>query len=264
MSETAKPETPLFTQTRLRIASYQARGAMAPHCHDEASMNIVVRGDFVERIGRAERNYTRGHVAYCPAGVTHSQMFGVGGAKQIIFSPEAGWRDYLADNHARLDESPHAHSPTLRVLGEKLLEEMTTDDGFSAFAREGLMLEIIAAFGRDSAALAVPSKPPAWLRAVRDFLHENAFAPVSMAQLARAAGRHEVHVAREFRRHFHVSIGAYLRRLRTEHAAQLLLTARFSISEIAVTCGFASHSHLCREFKVHYRVTPSQYRNHNR
>lgn len=227
-------------------------------------MNIVVRGDFVERIGSAERHYARGHVAYCPAGVTHSQMFGAAGARQIIFSPEAGWLDYLADNHARLDQSPHAHSPTLRVLGEKLLEEMTADDGFSAIAREGLVLEIIAAFGRDSATLSSPPKPPAWLRAVREFLHENAFASVSMAQVARAAGRHEVHVAREFRRHFGVSIGAYLRRLRTEHAAKLLRTARFSISEIAQTCGFASHSHLCREFKAFFRVTPSQYRNRNR
>jgi AraC family transcriptional regulator len=81
-----------------------------------------------------------------------------------------------------------------------------------------------------------------------------------MQDIARVAGRHEVHVAREFRRFFGVSVGTYLRRLRTERVARLLLGPHLSISEIALECGFSSHSHLCREFKAHYGVTPSRYR----
>jgi AraC family transcriptional regulator len=81
-----------------------------------------------------------------------------------------------------------------------------------------------------------------------------------MAQIARAAGRHEIHVAREFRRFFGCSAGTYMRRLRTEEAERMLLKRSVSISEIALTCGFASHSHLCREFKAHFGVTPSEYR----
>jgi AraC-like DNA-binding protein len=40
----------------------------------------------------------------------------------------------------------------------------------------------------------------------------------------------------------------------------MLLKPQISISEIAHSCGFASHSHLCREFKAHFGVTPSQFR----
>ena len=81
-----------------------------------------------------------------------------------------------------------------------------------------------------------------------------------MARIARAADRHEIHVAREFRRFYGTSVGAYQRRLRVEKAAQMLAAAKLSISEIALDCGFASHSHLCREFKSRYGVTPSRYR----
>ena len=254
----------MFAQTGLRISRYQAHSEMTPHQHDEASMNIVVAGEFLERIGQEERTYSRGTASFCPAATTHSQKFGATGVRQIIFKPHDSWLDYLADCKARLDEAPHSYSTTFRDLGDRLLEEMRQDDGFSAVACEGIMLEIVAAFGRKETTAAANSKPPVWLRAAREFMHENAFVSPTMAQIARAAGRHEIHLAREFRRFFGIPVGAYLRRLRTEQAQRLLLKPQISISEIAQSCGFASHSHLCREFKARFGVTPSEYRAHNR
>jgi len=143
-------------------------------------------------------------------------------------------------------------------LGVRLLHELANDDEFSAIAREGIVLEVLAAFARAGDARA--PKPPVWIERARDFIHAHAFAPVSMMQIAKAAGRHEIHLAREFRRHFGVSIGTYLRRLRTEEAARLLAQTREGITAIALRCGFASHAHLCRVFRAHYGTTPSQYR----
>jgi AraC family transcriptional regulator len=250
----------VFAQTGLRISRYQPRTEMAPHRHDEASMNIVVSGDFLERIGNGERTYMRGTAAFCPAATTHSQKFGATSVRQIIFKPDESWLDYLADCKAKLNEAPHTCSTTFRDLGDKLFQELRQDDGFSAIACEGIMLEIIAAFGRNGAATTANFRPPAWLRAAREFMHENAFVPLSMAQIAREAGRHEIHLAREFRRFFGIPVGAYLRRLRIEQAERLLLTRQLPISDIAQSCGFASHSHLCREFKAHFGVAPSEYR----
>ena len=254
----------MFAQTGLRISRYQPNTEMSPHQHDEASMNIVVAGDFLERIGKDERTYTRGTAAFCPAATKHSQKFGTTGVRQIIFKPDDSWLDYLADCKAKLNEAPHTCSITFRDLGDKLFQELRHDDGFSAVACEGIMLEIVAAFGRKRAAATANTKPPAWLRAAREFMHENAFASLSMAQIAREAGRHEIHLAREFRRFFGIPVGAYLRRLRTEQAERLLQKPQISIGEIAQSCGFASHSHLCREFKAHFGVTPSAYRSRNR
>jgi AraC family transcriptional regulator len=254
-------ESPVLAQTHLRISRYQARTEMPPHQHDEPSLGLVVSGVFLEHIGKDERTYSRGTASFCPASMTHSQTFGPTGVRQIIFKPDSSCLEYLTDCKVRLDEAPHTHSASFRDLGDKLLGEMRQDDEFSAIACEGIMLEIVAIFGRKSAADSATIKPPSWLRQAREFMHENACCSLTMSQIARAAGRHEIHVAREFRRFFGCSAGTYLRGLRIEEAERLLLLKRpVSISEIALSCGFASHSHLCREFKAHFGVTPSEYR----
>ncbi|HKD54574.1 MAG TPA: AraC family transcriptional regulator [Steroidobacteraceae bacterium] len=250
----------MFVPPGLRIRDYPARTAMDPHHHEEASLSIVVGGSFRERIASEERDYARGQIAYLPAGVAHSQQFGVKGARQIILTARPTWVDYLADCKTRLADSPHANSPTFHELASRLLQEMSRDDGFSALACDGIILEIVAAFGRTSTAADASVQPPAWLCEVREFVSQNALAPPGMRQIAQLAGRHEIHVAREFRRFFGASLGTYMRRLRAEHAACLLLGTGMSISEVALECGFSSHSHLCREFKARLGMTPSQYR----
>jgi AraC family transcriptional regulator len=251
----------MFAQTGLQVLRYEPHATMAPHDHDHGSMNIIVGGDFQERIGRSERSYARGQIAFCPAGVTHSQTFGKAGARQIIFRPQDSWLAYLTDCNISLDDAPYTGAPSFHHLGDRLLQEIAHKDDFSALSCEGILLEIIVALGRNGApSLSRGPRAPAWLRAAHDFLHANASAPLDMARIARVAGRHEIHVAREFRRFYGTSLGAFQRQLRVENAAQLLAAAKLSISEIALDCGFASHSHLCREFKARFGVTPSRYR----
>ncbi len=250
----------MLAGTELRVSRYEPSTSMPRHRHDEPSMNIVVGGGFLERIGRSERTYARGYAAFCPAGTVHSQVFGRSGARQIIFTPRESWLAYLADSRLDLDSAPFIGAVAFGHLGDRLLDELRLADGYAPVACEGIVLEIVAAFGRRREAARRAATPPAWLRAARDFLHEQALGPLSMAEIARAAGRHEVHLAREFRRHFGTSIGGYLRRLRAEHAAEMLRRPESTISEIALASGFSSHSHLCREFKARFGVTPSHYR----
>jgi len=250
----------MLDQTRLRLSRFTPNTVMPPHDHDYASLNIVVGGGITEKIGHGERRYVRGHASFCPAGFMHSQNFGSEGARQIIFRPQDAWVDYLTDCKLDLSVSPFVGSSVFQHLGDRLRDELQSDDAFSAMACEGLMLEIVAAFGRSGTTDTNIGEPPPWLKRARDFLHENISSSLSMARIARAAGRHEIHLAREFKRFFGSSVGNYLRRLRAERAAELLVQSRNDLTDIAFACGFSSHSHLCREFKARYGVTPSQYR----
>ena len=252
----------MFAMENLRVASYAPHGAMAAHSHDEASLGVILAGDFVERVANSERRYGGGYVTFAPAGVTHSQRFGALGARQIIVRPQAAWLAYLCECRVNLADSPYVRAPVFLQLGQKLLDELNHDDDFSPVASEGVMLEIVAAFGRADR-LAAGSSPPPWLARTRDFLHAHAADSPSMKEIAHAAGRHEIHLAREFRRHFGMSVGSYLRKLRTERAAHLLQHTRSNITDVALDCGFASHSHLCRVFKAHFGISPSRYRAQN-
>ena len=250
----------MFSSAHLRVSEYAPREIMAPHSHHEASLCVIVTGDFHEQIGKSERHYVTGCVSLEPAGIAHSQTFGVHGAQQIITTADDDWLSYLADCKMSLADAPFARTPALYRLGQKLARELRRKDALSALACEGIVLEIVAALGRVGFGASQGAKLPAWLRAARDYLHANACAAPTMKQIALAAGRHEIHLAREFRRHFGTSVGGYLRRLKTEEAARLLLQPGADITDVALHCGFASHSHLCRVFKEHFGVTPSQYR----
>lgn len=250
----------MFDQARLQVRDFAAGAAMARHEHDAASLSILVQGGFVEWIGQSERTYRRGHVSYCPAGMAHAQDFGGAGARQVIVQPLADWIDYLADCKVALKDAPHACEAAFGVIGDRLVGETLRADAFSALACEGMLLEVVAAFGRRRHSPPPQGRPPPWLQTARDFLHENAQRPMPLAEVARAAGRHEIHLAREFRRHFGASVGAYSRWLRVERAATLLARRDLNVTEIAYECGFSSHAHLCREFKAHMGVTPTAYR----
>jgi AraC family transcriptional regulator len=246
--------------TNLRIADYPAFLAMAPHMHEFPSMGIVIAGGFSERIGKSDRDYSRGIAAFVPAGVTHAQRFGAAGARQIIFQPRESWLDYLAESRTALADAPHLGDVAFRNFGDRLLRELRQPDKLSGIACEGILLEIVAAFGRSGATETRRGRPPAWLERAREYLRENASSPLRIGDVAEAAGRHEVHLAHEFRRFYGTTVGTYLRQLRTESAARLLADPDADICQVALDCGFSSHSHLCREFKLRFGVTPSQYR----
>jgi AraC family transcriptional regulator len=252
-------EQGMFASQNLRVIDYAPYDAMAPHSHDDSSFGVIIGGDFVEQVGQSERHYAGGCVTFAPAGVTHSQRFGADGARQIIVTPQEDWLSYLAHCRVPLSDSPFVRAPLFHQLGHRLFDEIRRADEFADVASEGIVLEIIAAFGR--AGVAHPAKnPPAWLSAARDYLHAHAGVSLSMKEIARAAGRHEIHLAREFRRYYGLSVGSYLRQVRTERAAHLLRHTASDITGIALRCGFASHAHLCRVFKAQFGVSPSQYR----
>lgn len=250
----------MTARTEVCVRHYAPCQVMPTHSHAESLMSIVIRGEFRETIGKSERHYSHGHIALFPAGRTHAQNFGPFGAQQIIFRPQQDWLAYLNDCGTPLDSAPHTGGPEFSLLGGRLLRELGNDDALSGVARQGILLEIIAAFGRERSVGKRVLCVPSWLSKAREFLHENATRSVTLREIASAAGRHETHVAREFRRCFGTSVTGYLRRLRIQRAAQLLAEDEREISAIAFDCGFSSHSHLSREFRFYYGTTPSAYR----
>lgn len=81
-------------------------------------------------------------------------------------------------------------------------------------------------------------------------------ATVSLEALARHSGRHRVHIARAFRRHFGCSVGEYVSSLRVNRARELLLRTRLPLARIAYRAGFADQSHMTRQMKQRLGTTP--------
>jgi len=83
---------------------------------------------------------------------------------------------------------------------------------------------------------------------------------LSLQTLANESGYSRVHFVRMFRAATGYSPHNYLLNLKLERARELLRNPSTSLIDIALDCGFSSHSHMSRLFHKFVGVTPSAYR----
>lgn len=241
----------------LRITEYQYPiGLLIPkHTHESAYITLVLEGNYSESIADVSDTCSPGMVRFLPAGERHTNHFitetrclHIAVASQMLqrIQEESGFE--LAGAIGGRDFSH---------LTRKLHREFLQPDEASALALEGLVLEILAEGMRSK-------KPfrtlPAWMVTVRDILHTEFASKVTLTQLAARAGVHPVHICREFSKHFHCTMGDYLRRLRVDYACQKLTQENLSLPEIADACGFSDQSHFSTIFKRLTGHTPAKYR----
>ena len=82
----------------------------------------------------------------------------------------------------------------------------------------------------------------------------------SLQVLAKESGYSRVHFVRMFRAATGYTPHHYLLNLRVDRVRELLANPMLSLTDIALECGFSSHSHLSRVFRQVLGATPSEYR----
>lgn len=89
---------------------------------------------------------------------------------------------------------------------------------------------------------------------------QNLEQPLSIAEIAHRIGTTHRSLDRLYNKHLGLSPGKYFRQLRLARAGGLLLQTGLPISEVALSCGFNTASHLGTHFRQSYGLTPNQYR----
>jgi len=102
--------------------------------------------------------------------------------------------------------------------------------------------------------------PPRQLRQVLDYVDAHLDQNIKLADLARLLDMSQFHFSRLFKQSLGISPYQYLLQQRTERAKRLLKNTDRSIADIALVCGFNSHSHLSKQFKHLTGMTPKAYR----
>jgi len=93
----------------------------------------------------------------------------------------------------------------------------------------------------------------------REYLLENLDQPVDLKRIAAHVGCSPHYLSRTFSEYAGCTISLYLRRLRIERAAELLIGGRLTVSEVAVEVGYQSLSHFSKAFQLEKGCLPSQY-----
>jgi AraC-like DNA-binding protein len=94
----------------------------------------------------------------------------------------------------------------------------------------------------------------------KDLVDARYFEPLTVADLARAAGLSPAHFSREFRRTFGEAPHQYLLTRRLERAAALLRNTDRSVTEICFTVGLTSLGSFTTSFRRVHGMAPLAYR----
>jgi AraC family transcriptional regulator len=244
---------------KLAQSEYPARLKMPVHEHEPPYLGLVLKGAYSETLFGRTRERGPLTTVFHPACERHSVSFHDSNVQ--IFRVEMGSSFRARVQGAmHLPTEPAQHKGGLVTsLALRLLSEYRKRDCWSPLAIEGLLLEIAAALGR-SETDAPSGRLPKWLDLAREILASTLSDHHSLAELAQEVGVHPVHLAREFRRRYHCTIGDFVRQRRIEFACKEIARSDAPLSEIALACGFYDQSHFSNLFKRLTGMTPAAYR----
>lgn len=95
---------------------------------------------------------------------------------------------------------------------------------------------------------------------VNEFLSHNFHKKLTIETIADTMGFNRHYMMRAFKKETGITIAQQLKKLRLNHAEDLMKNTLKSVSEVASLTGFESVSHFSREFKEAFGATPAEYR----
>jgi len=98
------------------------------------------------------------------------------------------------------------------------------------------------------------------VRAILGYIEASMPGPISLADLSKAFFMSEGHLSRLFRNEMGMSILAYVKRLRIQTAARMLVGSGEPVGVIAARVGVGDANYFCRMFKSVMGCSPSEYR----
>jgi AraC family transcriptional regulator len=176
--------------------------------------------------------------------------------------------EVLAMNPDRLEVMPtfRTRDPQLEAIAMLLLTELKQENLGTRLYVDSLAnvlaVQLLRQYLASKPHLAVyeGGLPQRQLLQVLEYIHAHLDRDLKLADLAGSIGMSQFHFSHLFKQSLGTSPHQYLLQQRIERAKQLLKQTDRSIIEIALECGFNSHSHLSKQFRQLTGMTPKSYR----
>lgn len=255
-SGTARISVPGF---EVLAGSHPAGSSLPVHSHADPTLCYVIEGRFTE--------YSRGRALDCEsdmlkltaAGETHSDRFANAPARGVRIDIA---RERFADSESilkLLDGEFVLPRSRLRPIILRLLAELEAPNDTTPLVIEGLLLELLARLARER----VTGRErdfPAWLRRAEELIRAKFTTSLTLSDVAQSVGVSAATLARAYRARFGMSVGAQVRQLRIEWAAEEMMRGTEPMSTIALRAGFYDQAHFTNVFHSVMGTSPARYR----
>ena len=233
--------------------TYPPGGTLGPRRQDDVQLVVLHGGSMTVWVDGSPRRADPGTVSLLLPG--HDERFAFDARRPTRHS----WMQ------ARVPERPdaiHARlaglapslpiSPAMADL-ERLLRGRVIEPPLLALGASMLWRYVAEA----QAAVAPASAP---VESALSFIHENLAGPLSLRDVARAAGVAPAHLSRLFRAHVGTTPMAYVWGRRVDAGVELLASTGLPVGTIAERCGFQTSFHFARRVRRATGATPTEVR----
>ncbi|HZD71433.1 MAG TPA: AraC family transcriptional regulator [Actinomycetes bacterium] len=243
-----------------RAEVYLSGCAFQPHRHDTYAIGITTTGVQTFRYRGAQRVCLPGQLHILHPDETHDGGPGTDdgfGYRILYIAPELV-RDALDGSALPFVADPvHKTTPSTRLVASLLAD---IDEPVSDLARVEIattLADVLRSLGGrpDRRPLTIDTRA---VELARDYLAAHAGEQTPASTLERITGIDRFTLARHFRRAFGTSPDRY-RTMRRLALARTAIENGLPLAEVAAHAGFADQSHMTRQFKRTYGMTPGQW-----
>jgi AraC-like DNA-binding protein len=241
------------------VSVYYADQPFPRHRHEELQLSLILRGGVSETVGPCAEIGRALSVVSKDSGLFHADQFHHEGAKIARLSMQRSIMNDLLEPDRRVDDWRWTHDPRVARPFLSLVRRAKVDSLRFFDVDDADVTDLFAAFSARPVTTE-PGSPPAWLREVMTELRESWNAAITVGDVARRAGVHQVYLARCIRRWYGTTLGDELRRLRLAASVAMLTNGRSSVASIAHRTGYSDEPHLCRTTRDLLGLTPRRLR----
>lgn len=188
------------------------------------------------------------------------------GEELVLTVPHSYWRERITERMRAMlaAEKPRRNpDPVLQQLASMLMQS-AREGMHMAFAAPMIdaMLEriISTCVGKPSTGSGRNALPAFRVERVVRYVREHIAEPITLSDMATAAGMSPMHFAALFRQATGLRPHHYLLEQRILHAKDLMTGTSLPLSDIALSTGFSTQAHFTTVFKRVARTTPRQWR----
>lgn len=260
-------------------------GCVPWHWHDELEILVVETGTARVSVNGTDHMVKQGEGFFVNAGALHGVWNGASGPcllQSVVFHPRLVggsvdsilWQKYLEPllsdpcrpcvHFTSGREWEEAASKTIQAAWQSCVSEA---EGFEFEVRERLSRLIFLLAKNCPATEKKPSEKTLRdgerIKAMLQYIQEHYSGELNLAQIAGSANLSENECLRCFRSMVGSTPIQYVKQMRIQKAAELLVSTDWKISDIGTACGFQEMSYFAKTFRELKGYTPGEFRKHS-
>ena len=222
------------------------RGKFAPYIKHPGTISTCVPG-IIPRV----RSFSKTEAVVCAL----NPVFLAGIEEELDYRPSGSMHDQLGITDTRLRE-------LVSLLATEAADEGCCGRLYADSLTHALGIRFLYAAREQSQQQPqkMPALPRYLLQRIVERMHTDLASDLSLATLASESGYSRAHFVRMFRAATGETPYQYLLDLRLERARQFIKNGSKSLTDIAASCGFTSHTSFSKAFRRRFKTTPSLYR----